>query len=545
MRNKHTSWWVSTLFMALLTLGFQIYSFSASAAMWSSVIDPETGDAVTLRKGETLEQYKQEKSSTKFVTPSDRKTESVKKKWVDVSKEEKAKILKPFKNLSKESATCASCHKNEHPGIYQQWGKSKHYGANVGCYECHKADKKDPDAIRHKDFFISVIVSPKDCAECHNTEAEQFDKSHHAKAAQIIGSLDNTLAEVVEGKMSFHGKSPVAVAGCWQCHGTEIKVLPNGDLDPTTWPNTGIGRINPDGSKGACSACHQRHQFSAAQARRPETCGKCHLGPDHPQKEIYEESKHGIGFYANVDKMNLDSSKWVAGEDYDAAPTCATCHMSATRNQPITHDVGDRISWTLRPAISEKIDARDEKKGLKVKPWELRRDDMKDVCSSCHGKKMIENFYEQFDSVVEMYNEKYAVPTTKMMKLLLEQGLRTDTPFDEEVEWNYYFLWHHEGRRARHGAAMMAPDYVQWHGMYEVAHRFYMEWVPSIKEIIEKAEKAGKHKEAKVIKDYLDNKIMTLDGHEWFVGKMPKALEAQRKKERESFNNRYLQDIKK
>ena len=544
-RDKHYPLWVTTLLIVVLTIGFQLYSPGASAAVWHTVKDPQTGKMVTLRKGETLEQYRLEKSTTKFKTPSDRKTESVIKKWQDVTRHEQAKILKPFKNLSKESATCASCHKSEHPGIYQQWGKSKHYGANVGCYECHKADKNDADAIRHKDFFISVVVSPKDCGECHNTEAQQFAKSHHAKAAEIIGSLDNTLAEVVEGKMSFHGKSPVAVAGCWQCHGTEIKVLPNGELDPTTWPNTGIGRINPDGSKGACSACHQRHLFSAAQARRPETCGKCHLGPDHPQKEIYEESKHGIGFYSNIDKMNLDSSKWIAGEDYDAAPTCATCHMSATRNQPITHDVGDRISWTLRPAISEKIDARDEKKGLKVKPWEIRRDDMKDVCSSCHSKKMVDSFYAQFDGVVEMYNEKYAIPTTEMMKLLLEQGLRTETPFDEEVEWTYFFLWHHEGRRARHGAAMMAPDYVQWHGMYEVAHRFYMEWVPNIKEIIEKAEKAGKHKEAKVIKNYLDNEIMTLDGHQWFVGKMPKQLEAQRKKERESFNQRYLQDTKK
>ena len=531
--------------MVTLTVGFQFYSPDVSAGIWRSVNDPETGETVILRKGETLEQYRLEKSSTKFQTPSNRQTESVKKKWVDVTANEKAKILKPFKNLSKESATCASCHKNEHPGIYQQWGRSKHYGANVGCYECHKADKEDPDAIRHKDFFISVIVSPKDCGECHNVERKQFEKSHHAKAAQIIGSLDNTLAEVVEGKMSFHGKSPVAVAGCWQCHGTEVKVLPNGDLDPTTWPNTGIGRINPDGSKGACSACHQRHQFSAAQARRPENCGKCHLGPDHPQKEIYEESKHGIGFYANVDKMNLDSSKWIAGEDYDAAPTCATCHMSATRNLPITHDVGDRISWTLRPPISEKIDARDEKKGLTVKPWELRRKDMKDVCTSCHGNKMVDSFYDQFDGVVDMYNEKYAVPATKMMKLLLDEGLRTETPFDDEVEWTYYFMWHHEGRRARHGAAMMAPDYVQWHGMYEVAHRFYMEWVPNIKEIIEKAEKAGNHKGAKKIKDYLDNEIMTLDGHAWFVGKMPKELAEQRKKDRDAFNNRYLQEIKK
>jgi hypothetical protein len=28
---------------------------------------------------------------------------------------------------------------------------------------------------------------------------------------------------------------------------------------------------------------------------------------------------------------------------------------------------------------------------------------------------------------------------------------------------------HHEGRRARHGAAMMGADYTQWHGFYEVA----------------------------------------------------------------------------
>jgi hydroxylamine dehydrogenase len=29
--------------------------------------------------------------------------------------------------------------------------------------------------------------------------------------------------------------------------------------------------------------------------------------------------------------------------------------MSATRSQEVTHDVGDRISWTLRPVISTKL----------------------------------------------------------------------------------------------------------------------------------------------------------------------------------------------
>ena len=194
-------------------------------------------------------------------------------------------------------------------------------------------------------------------------------ESHHAKAARILGSLDNLLAEVVEGNSAFitegfpEGNSAAAVSGCWQCHGSEVKVLENGQLDPATWPNTGSGRINPDGSEGACTACHARHQFSAAQAREPDTCGKCHLGPDHPQKEIYEESKHGIQFKANKDKMNLDNPKWIPGEDYFTGPTRATCHMSATKNQSVNHNVGLRISWNNRPPISVRPETTDKKMG--------------------------------------------------------------------------------------------------------------------------------------------------------------------------------------
>lgn len=457
------------------------------------------------------------------------------------SKAAKAKMLKPFKNLSKASATCASCHKEKTVGIYQQWGRSKHFGANVGCYECHKAKSGDSDAIRHKNYTISVIVSPKDCGQCHNTEVEQFTKSHHSRAAEILGSLDNVLAEVVEGNRAFRGESAVAVNGCWQCHGSKVKVMPNGDLDPTTWPNTGIGRINPDGSRGACTACHQRHEFSMVNARRPESCGKCHLGPDHPQKEIYDESKHGISFYANIDKMNLESSKWIVGEDYTAAPTCATCHMSATSDLPITHDVGGRISWTLRPPISEKIDAKDIKKGKKTKPWRERRKDMKSVCTSCHGTNVIENFYEQFDALVNLYNDKFAKPGSSLMKLTLKEGLRTDIPFDEKIEWTWFFLWHHEGRRARHGASMQAPDYTQWHGMFEVANRFYMEMVPEIREMIEKAEKKGNHKGAKKVQALLD-KILNSENHRWFLGKMPADERAKRKAAAKEFKKRYAQD---
>lgn len=363
------------------------------------------------------------------------------------------------------SSACVDCHEDATPAIVNQWNESQHGSEDVGCLDCHMADAADADAFDHNGETIAIIVSPDDCARCHENEVAEFSDSHHAQAAKFIGSLDNFLGIAVEG-------APAAVSGCQQCHGSTVAVTENGQLEPATWPNTGMGRINPDGSKGSCSACHARHEFSSAQARQPENCGKCHMGPDHPQLEIYIESKHGILYSAFKDQMNLDSPTWVVGQDYSAAPTCATCHMSATPDQATTHDVGTRISWTLRPVVSTKFE-----------DWEARRGAMVGVCTQCHSHSYVDNFYKQYDDVVEFYNNKFAVPAKGIMDQLLAEGLLTKTPFDEEVEWTYYELWHHEGRRARHGAAMMGPDYVQWHGFYEVAKHFYNEFLPQVEEL--------------------------------------------------------------
>ena len=59
-----------------------------------------------------------------------------------------------------ESKECIDCHKKESPSIYEQWGQSQHFRANVGCYECHKAEADDPDALEHEGQTISIIVSP-------------------------------------------------------------------------------------------------------------------------------------------------------------------------------------------------------------------------------------------------------------------------------------------------------------------------------------------------------------------------------------------------
>jgi nitrate/TMAO reductase-like tetraheme cytochrome c subunit len=64
--------------------------------------------------------------------------------------------------ITEETLECIECHVTETNGIYQEWGTSKHFRANVGCYECHQAKKGEPDAFDHEGFLISIIVSPKD-----------------------------------------------------------------------------------------------------------------------------------------------------------------------------------------------------------------------------------------------------------------------------------------------------------------------------------------------------------------------------------------------
>jgi hypothetical protein len=363
---------------------------------------------------------------------------------------------------------CMTCHKEKSKGLYKQWLDSAHGRHNVTCLDCHKADPKDPDAYEHYDAIIATLVTPKDCGVCHEKESLEVGRSHHAKAWKILESNDAYLAHVAGG-------NPVAIQGCESCHGGLVQIdptMPN-KLSKLSWPNSGIGRINPDGSLGACTACHTRHSFSKAQARKPESCGKCHLGPDHPQKEIYEESKHGNTYFTHMDEMNIKSDEWVVGEDYYVAPTCATCHMSATAKQPLTHDVGDRISWTLRPVISTKLEN-----------WETRRAAMQDVCLACHGQGFVDGHYKQFDASVHLYNEKFAKPAKAIMELVKERKLlKNPAAFSNKIEWIYFEIWHHEGRRARHGAAMMGPDYTWWHGFYDVAQHFYFKYIPEARKL--------------------------------------------------------------
>ncbi|MGD9855835.1 MAG: multiheme c-type cytochrome [Planctomycetaceae bacterium] len=492
-----------------------------------------------------------------------------------------------------DSRSCVECHRQpaQSPGIVDHWLGSTHAQKGIGCVQCHIAKKGDVDGYDHYGAHIATIVTPKDCSACHKNEYEEFEHSHHAKGGNILASLDNFLAEEVEGfrddeggRHFFNPHSPTpgkpeitevngmasAFVGCLQCHGSKIALLSkdggkitvdelqpdeggqpsnhavldqiarNDDgrpkFHPETWPNTGIGRINLDGSLGSCSACHSRHDFSPRRARQPENCGKCHLGPDHPQKEIYEESKHGVAYRDLKDHMHLDSQDWVLGQDYTQAPTCATCHMSGhSRNGgKVTHDPGQRISWSNRPPISTVMDtdangkivtATDpaERRELTTFSADEKRSNMKQVCAHCHTSDYINAFYKQYDDFIVLYNEKFGKPGQAIMAELSQQELITKTQFDEEIEWTWFYLWHHEGRRARHGASMMAPDYAHWHGMYEVAERFYMQLIPQAREIAAHAAEHGQQGQADAVTRVIDD-ILARPEHDWMPKKPPAVV---------------------
>jgi len=255
---------------------------------------------------------------------------------------------------------CINCHDTVTPGIVKQWQESKHSKVGVKCYVCHKAREDDPAGFDHNGFRVTTIVTPRYCESCHPEQVKEFRESMHDEAALFSLSAygvvsgekveDNvTMGQTKNYKTNFSRES--AEAGCLDCHGTLIKVGKDGKL--INWPNMGIGRLNPDGSAGSCAACHTRHTFSIAQARKPETCGQCHLGPDHPQREIYEESKHGNLVAANGEHYNWDVPPGQWGPEDIEAPTCATCHMSGFGGAvKSTHNVSARLKWELEPAFS-------------------------------------------------------------------------------------------------------------------------------------------------------------------------------------------------
>jgi hydroxylamine dehydrogenase len=443
--------------------------------------------------------------------------------------------------ISEETEVCLGCHVRTHPGIVSDWKAGRMAKITpvvaksmisvkrrvsfqqipdergrvvVGCAECHTLNAdKHPDTFEHNGYQVHTVVTPKDCETCHPVEVEQYGKNLMSEA---FGNLANNvvyhgLEKAVNGLQIFGGtktslQDPDAETSsdsCYFCHGTvveargsEVRKTTRGEMTfpvLSGWPNQGVGRVNPDGSKGACTACHTRHRFPIEMARKPYTCSQCHKGPDVPAYKVYGVSKHGNIFASlATDKgWDFDRVPWTVGRDF-TAPTCAACHISlvARENDSViverTHQMNDRLSWRIFGLIyahphplSPNTTMIENKAGLPL-PTELtgapvrkylidaqeqenRRKTMKAVCSACHNQGWVEGHFARFENTVKTTNSM-TLTATQVLLSAWDQGAakglaQGQSIFDEAIEKKWVEQWLFFANSTRYASAMGGADY--------------------------------------------------------------------------------------
>ena len=463
--------------------------------------------------------------------------------------------------VSEATEMCLMCHESLHPGIVAGWRSSRHAAVTpaaatavaglarkvssddipetlaavvVGCAECHTLRPDEHEGVfDHNDYQVHSVVSPGDCAVCHTVEAEQYEgniTSHahgNLQGNALYQDLERHIlgAPVVDdGRLGFAAPDPATEAvGCLYCHGTKLDVTGTETRDTdfgemnfpiiAGWPNQGVGRINLDGTRGSCSACHTRHTFAIEIARKPYTCKECHIGPDVPVYKVYSASKHGNIYHSKKQEWDFSAVPWTVGQDF-TAPTCATCHVSllvTPDGETVaerTHGMKGRIAWRIfglvyshahpkdpdttkivnkdgmplptaldgTPASDFLIDAEEQKK---------RRATMEAVCLSCHGRSWVRGHFERYEKSHETTNAATRTATALLQEAWARgyaQGpAEGGSPFDEAIEHRWADIWLFYANSIRFTAAMAGGgDYAVFaDGHYTHAKRIkeLQEWL--------------------------------------------------------------------
>ena len=443
--------------------------------------------------------------------------------------------------ISEDTQACLECHAMIFPAMLQDWEKSRMSRITpaqamkqpeikrrisaekipdalrdvvVGCAECHTLNAPNhKDSFEHNGYQVHIVVSPNDCATCHPVERKEYDENlmAHAHGNLVNNTLYQDLAASVNdtpsfsrGKLSFHPASDATQAeSCLFCHGTEVKRTGTRNKETdfgemslpvlSGWPNQGVGRINPDGSKGCCTACHPRHQFDIGTARKPYTCSECHKGPDVPAYQVYAVSKHGNIFSSLGGQSSWDfgSVPWTVGKDF-TAPTCAACHVSqivttdGTSVAKRTHRMNDRLYQRLFGLIyahphpvspdttlirnSAGLPLPTELTGEPVSRYLIDADEQKQrkqtlqkVCLACHGTGWVQGHFDRFENTLQTTNAR-TLAATRILLSAWDSGVargpaQKDSIFNDTIEKMWVEQWLFYANSTRFASAMAGADY--------------------------------------------------------------------------------------
>ncbi|MBI5696848.1 MAG: cytochrome C [Nitrospirae bacterium] len=358
---------------------------------------------------------------------------------------------------------CVTCHEKVSPQIVKDWKECK----MSGLFACDKCHGKEHNTMT--DFAKAKMPTADTCKPCHGKQVEQFLNGKHSLAWVALQAMPKTGSQphqIMEG-----------MKGCGGCH-----------------------RIGYQGGK--CDSCHTRHKFSKAEAQKPEACGTCHMGFDHPQYEMWGTSKHGM-IYA----MEGDTGR---------APKCQTCHMDGGDHGVMTswgflalRLPEDDAAWMAdRVTILQALNVLDDKgqptgrldvvKAGKVarltkEEWQGPRDKMIKVCSNCHSGSFVKKNLQAADEIIKEA-DKLMAEAIRTVDGLYKDGILErpkDAPFSVDlltfydaptaIEQTLYVMLLEHRMRTFQGAFHMNPDYMHWYG-----------WAEMKKDLVEIKEEAAK-----------------------------------------------------
>ncbi len=310
-----------------------------------------------------------------------------------------------YKELVKKykASQCVECHEEVTPGVVTQWKRSNHANTKkdtetaretkeieeligkkidpwtpgtkngVYCSYCHGQD--------HEHLYMPT--ADNSCGVCHPKQAREFAKGRDYGKPNHPQSWEGSVSTPWYAENYRRGEG-TAMVGCDQCHQ----------------------------NMSSCDDCHFNHRFSSAEARRPEVCAGCHMGPDHPDWESYEMSKWGILYHTTGDKWDWEKklSQVVPGQDYQA-PTCQYCHMYVGDNR-WEMNVETKGIWRMGLIPPEGVEFKSRLKdfpyGVKIPPMDKkleiysseskrRRQLWVELCARCHSNSFSSMWLDALD----------------------------------------------------------------------------------------------------------------------------------------------------
>jgi len=335
---------------------------------------------------------------------------------------------------------CLNCHKSKTPATVALWQGSAH-GGKVTCAECHGNDHA---AMLRGEGMVPAAV----CGKCHEQAFHEHSASRHGMGLHSGWGCTRNLTS----------RNP---AECRFCH-EEGSTLPKTTVQCARFQMQSaemreIGCNRCHRVESSCASCHTGHMTDAKIVRDPGVCAKCHMGPDHPQWEMWQTSQHGTLYP-------------VIGAE--RAPDCQRCHMSKG-----THNVSFNITATPggvpfpEPVYSEK------------------RQQMLTICSECHAKGLAQRELTAADAV-RVQSTALTVTADKIVWDLYDRGKLQPMPADRPphplsgpmlvtdsqllyedtsaIERLLFKMKKYDWAKAVKGAYHQNPAYAHWYGNAEL-----------------------------------------------------------------------------